>query len=129
MTEDDHEKRAALLTARDIAALNKARDVVKRLENTAWRRSLEHFDPFAEVTAWDLGRLSGAASAADDALFHVLSTARSNCGVRMTNDQLRGAEATRQPSERAEAPLGMHVGRRPSEPSAAAATRAQPSRL
>ena len=92
MTGDDHDKRSTLLTSRDIAALNRAREVLKRLEDTAWRRSLEHYDPFAQVTAWDLGRLSGAASAAEDGLFQVLSTARANCGVRMTDAQLRGAE-------------------------------------
>ena len=96
MTGDDHHKRSALLTSRDIAALNRAREVLKRLEDTAWRRSLEQYDPFAQVTAWDLGRLSGAATAAEDALFHVLSTARANCGVRMTDAQLRGAEQARE---------------------------------
>jgi hypothetical protein len=107
MSGDDHDKRPALLTARDIAALNKARVVLKRLEDTAWRRSLEHYDPFADVTAWDLGRLSGAASAGEDALFHVLSTARANCRVRMTDDQLRGTERAHEPpSEEGEAPVG-----------------------
>lgn len=92
MTTDDHDRRGALLTAREIAALNRTRKVLKRLEDAAWRRSLEQYDPFAEVTAWDLGRLSGAATVAEDALFHVLSTARANCGVRMSDAQLRGAE-------------------------------------
>jgi hypothetical protein len=96
MTGDDHEKRSALLTSRDIAALNRAREVLRRVEDTAWRRSLEQYDPFAQVTAWDLGRLSGAATAAEDALFQVLSTARANCGVRMTDTQLRGGERARE---------------------------------
>ena len=95
MTGDDHEKRSALLTSRDIVALNRAREILRRLEDTAWRRSLEQYDPFADVTAWDLGRLSGAATAAEDALFQVLSTARANCGVRVTDTQLRGAERER----------------------------------
>jgi hypothetical protein len=91
MNGDDQDKRSTLLTSKEIAALNRAREVLKRLEDTAWRRSLEYYDPFGDVTAWDLGRLSGAASAAEDALFHVLSTARANCGVKMTDAQLRGA--------------------------------------
>ena len=105
MTGEDHDKRSALLTSRDISALNRAREVLKRLEDTAWRRSLEHYDPFAQVTAWDLGRLSGAATAAEDALFHVLSTARANCGVKMTDTQLRGAERTREDERQRPEPL------------------------
>jgi hypothetical protein len=81
-----------LLNARDIAALNRARDVLRRLEDAAWRRSLDHHDPYAAVTAWDLGRLSEAASVADDAIFHVLSTARTDCALRMTDAQLFGTE-------------------------------------
>ncbi len=75
MAVPDHEERSTLLSSRDIAALNRARAVLKRIEDTAWRRSLNHYDPFAPVTAWDLGRLSEAASAAEGALFHVLTTA------------------------------------------------------
>ena len=100
MTGDDQDKRAALLTAKEVAALNRAREVLKRLEDTAWRRSLEHYDPFAEVTAWDLGRLSAAASTAEDALFHVLSTARANCGAKLSDAQLRGTTTT--PNEQQE---------------------------
>jgi hypothetical protein len=82
----------ALLNSRDIAALNRARSVLKRLEDAAWRQSLSHFDPYAPVTAWDLGRLSEAASLADDAILHVLSTARHNCQLPITDAQLLGAE-------------------------------------
>ena len=81
-----------LLTSRDIATLNRARAVLKRVEQAAWRRSLSHYDPFAPVTAWDLGRVSEAASAADDAIFHVLATARANCHVKLTDAQLFGPE-------------------------------------
>jgi hypothetical protein len=70
--------------------LNRARNVLKRVEDVAWRRSLSQFDPYAPVTAWDLGRLSDAASVADDAIFHVLSTARHNCQLNITDDQLFG---------------------------------------
>ena len=94
MTGDDQDKRSTLLTSKEVAALNRAREVLKRLEDTAWRQSLEHYDPFADVTAWDLGRLSAAASAAEDALFHVLSTARANCGAKITDAQLRGTVPT-----------------------------------
>ena len=66
--------------------------MLKRLEQSAWRRSLTHYDPFAPVTAWDLGRVSEAASAADDAIFHVLATARANCHVKMTDAQLFGPD-------------------------------------
>ena len=58
------------------------------MEDAAWKRSLSHFDPYASVSAWDLGRLSDAASVADDAIFHVLSTARHNCHVKITAAQL-----------------------------------------
>ena len=58
------------------------------MEDAAWKRSLSHFDPYASVSAWDLGRLSDAASVADDAIFHVLSTARHNCHVKITDAQL-----------------------------------------
>jgi len=71
--------------------LNRARSVLKRVEDAAWKRSLSHFDPYAPVTAWDLGRLSDAASIADDAILHVLSTARHNCQVDIRDDQLFGA--------------------------------------
>jgi hypothetical protein len=100
MTGEDQDKRSTLLTAKEVAALNRAREVLKRLEDTAWRRSLEHYDPFAEVTAWDLGRLSAAASTAEDALFHVLSTARANCGAKLSDAQLRGTVPA--PNERHE---------------------------
>ena len=86
-------RRPTLLTSRDIATLNRARAVLKRLEQTAWKRSLSHYDPYAPVTAWDLGRVSEAASAADDAIFHVLATARANCHVKITDAQLFGPEA------------------------------------
>ena len=77
-----------MLNARDIAALIRAREVLKRVEDAAWKRSLSHFDPYASVSAWDLGRLSDAASVADDAILHVLSTARHNCHVKITDAQL-----------------------------------------
>jgi hypothetical protein len=82
----------SLLNARDIAALNRARIVLKRLEDAAWRRSLSHFNPYAPVSAWHLGRLSDAATVADDAIFHVLSTARHNCLVNVTDAQLAATE-------------------------------------
>jgi len=91
----DHEERSTLLSSRDIAALNRARAVLKRIEDAAWRRSLSYYDPFAPVTAWDLGRLSEAASSAEGALFHVLTTARANCGVKMTDSQLYGPQRPR----------------------------------
>lgn len=47
------------------------------------------------MTAWDLGRVSEAASAADDAIFHVLATARANCHVKMTDAQLFGPDPAR----------------------------------
>lgn len=109
MTGEDHEKRSPLLTSRDIAALNRAREVLKRVEDAAWRRSLDQYDPFAQVTAWDLGRLSGAATAAEEALFHVLSTARTNCGVRMTDAQLRGAERAREDDREAPGPASARA--------------------
>jgi hypothetical protein len=133
MTPDDHDKRATLLTAREIATLNRAREVLKRLEDTAWRRSLAQYDPFAEVTAWDLGRLSGAASTADDALFHVLSTARANCGAKISDAQLRGAG---RPQDDRSPPAEPSVETAPDEPAAASQLQqadegrpAQPSRL
>ena len=92
MAAQDHEERSTLLSARDIAALNRTRAVLKRIEDAAWRRSLDHYDPFAPVTAWDLGRLSEAASTAEGALFHLLTTARANCGVRVTDTQLYGPQ-------------------------------------
>ena len=62
-----------------------------RVEDAASRRALVH-DPHASVTAWDLGRLSEAASVADDALFSFLSTARSHCRLNITDAQLFGPE-------------------------------------
>ena len=88
-----------LLNSRDIAALNRAREVLKRLEDAAWRGSLRQHDPYAPVAGWDLGRLSEAAAAADDAILHVLSTARTYCGVKITDAQLRGRAEARQPTE------------------------------
>ena len=117
MTGDDQDKRSTLLTSKEVAALNRAREVLKRLEDAAWRRSLEHYDPFADVTAWDLGRLSAAASTAEDALFHVLSTARANCGAKLSDEQLRGptpAPAARpEPSVRDSEPASTVAVRRP----------------
>ena len=93
MAVPDHEERSApLFSSRDVAALNRARAVLKRIEDAAWRRSLDHYDPFAPVTAWDLGRLSEAASTAEGALFHLLATARANCGVKVTDAQLYGPQ-------------------------------------
>ena len=68
--------------------------MLKRLDDAAWRRSLDYHDPYGSVTAWDLGRLSEAASAADNAIFHVLNTARTHCRLKITDAQLVG---TRQP--------------------------------
>jgi hypothetical protein len=90
----------SLLNARDIAALNRARNVLRRLEDAAWRRSLSHFDPYAPVSAWDLGRLSHAATVADDAIFHVLSAARHNCHVNVTDAQLAATEPMQAPAAR-----------------------------
>jgi hypothetical protein len=94
------QKDSSLLSSRDIAALNRARDVLKRLEDAAFRRSLGQHDPSAAVAGWDLGRLSEAATAADDAIFHVLSTARTYCGVKITDAQLVGRAAATQRTER-----------------------------
>jgi hypothetical protein len=108
--------RHTLLTSRDIAALNRARAVLKRLEQTAWKRSLSHYDPFAPVTAWDLGRVSEAASAADDAIFHVLATARANCHVKLTDAQLFGPDPVH---ELAQADGQAHHGAEPADAPAA----------
>jgi hypothetical protein len=107
---DTDQRRITLLSSRDIAALNRAREVLKRLEETAWNRSLSQFDPFAPVSAWDLGRLSDAASVADDAIFHVLSTARTNCHVKLTDAQLfrtEQVEADASPALEAAPPNGV----------------------
>ena len=72
------------------------------MEDAAWKRSLSHFDPYASVSGWDLGRLSDAASVADDAIFHVLSTARHNCHVRITDAQLHARERERESARPAE---------------------------
>ena len=102
--------------------MNRARDVLRRVEDAAWRRSLGQFDPYAPVSAWDLGRLSEAASVADDAIFHVLSTARTSCGLNVTDAQLAGPERAQeqaaQPLEAVQPP--KPVGR----PKAAQAPRA-----
>ena len=90
-----------MLNARDIAALNRAREVLKRLEDAALDRALGEHDPYAPVAGWDLGRLSEAATAADDAIFHVLWTARTYCGVKITDAQLAGRAAANQPTARA----------------------------
>ena len=82
-----------MLNARDVAALNRAREVLKRLEDDALNRALGEHDPFAPVAGWDLGRLSEAATAADDAILHVLRTARTYCGVKITDAQLAGRAA------------------------------------
>lgn len=116
-----------LLNSRDIAALNRARNVLKRVEDAAWRSSLEHYDPFAAVTAWDLGRLSYAASAADEAIFQVLSTARINCQLRITDDQMFGTEhAHPNGTQPAEAPQSTDPPTPSAGPDAARPTR--PSR-
>ena len=94
----------SLLNARDIAALNRARNVLIRLEDAAWRQSLSHFDPYAPVSAWHLGLLSNAASVADDAIFRVLNIARHNCDLKITDAQLGVTE----PVE-TEAPLPSDV--------------------
>ena len=107
MALPDHEERSTLLSSRDIAALNRARAVLKRIEDTAWRRSLNHYDPFAPVTAWDLGRLSEAASTAEGALFHVLTTARANCGVRVTDAQLYGSNRAQERAPETDADAGQ----------------------
>ena len=88
----DERRKVVLLTSRDIAALNRARTILKRVEDAASRRALIHPDPYAPVTAWDLGRLSESASVADDALFSFLSTARSHCRLNITDAQLFGPE-------------------------------------
>lgn len=90
-----------LLNSRDIATLNRAREVLRRLEETAWTSSFEHFDPYAAVTGCDLGRLSEAANVADDAIFRVLNTARNSCHMRITDDQLFPSPAYRPKAEKA----------------------------
>jgi hypothetical protein len=93
-----------VLNARDIAALNRAREVLKRLEDAALDRALGEHDPYAPVAGWDLGRLSEAATAADDAILHVLRTARTYCDVKITDAQLAGRAATNRPTARAAQP-------------------------
>jgi hypothetical protein len=93
-----------LLNARDIAALNRAREVLKRLEDAALDRALGEHDPYAPVAGWDLGRLSQAAAAADDAVLHVLWTARTYCGVKITDAQLAGRAVANRPTARAVQP-------------------------
>ena len=115
-----------LLNSRDIAALNRARQVLRHLEAAAWKESLEHFDPYAPVTAWDIGRLSEAASAADDAIFHLLSTARTNCRLRVTEDQLFGTEHT--PPNAAQAPEAAQPIDPPKSAVARPTLRTHPSR-
>lgn len=94
-----------LLSSREIAALNRARAVLKRLEEGAWHGSLSHYDPLAPVTAWDLGRLSEAACVADDAILHVLATARANCQVKVTDAQLFGPGPALDPGHEGEPAL------------------------
>jgi len=89
-----------LLNSKDIAALNRAREVLKRLDDAALRQSLGQFDPYAPVAGWDLGRLSEAATAADGAIHHVLSVARTYGGVKITDAQLDGRAEARQPTGR-----------------------------
>ena len=84
--------------------MNRAREVLKRLEDAALGRSLGQYDPYAPVAGWDLGRLSEAATAADSAIFHVLSVARTYCGVKITDAQLDGRAEPRQPAERVAQP-------------------------
>lgn len=96
-----------MLNSRDIAALNRARDVLRRVEDAAWNRSLGHYDPYAPVSAWDLGRLSEAASVADDAIFHVLSTARTNCGLNITDEQVAGPDRAQE--EAVPSPQAAHL--------------------
>jgi len=93
-----------LLNSRDIAALNRAREVLKRLEDAALGRSLGQYDPCAPVAGWDLGRLSEAATAADDAILRVLSVARTYGGVKITDAQLVGRVQARQPMEQVAQP-------------------------
>lgn len=111
-----------MLNSRDIAALNRARGVLRRVQDAAWRRSLGQFDPYAPVSAWDLGRLSEAATVADDAIFHVLSTARTSCGLNVTDVQLAGPQRAQeqepQPLEGVQAPKPVE------RPKAARASRA-----
>ena len=80
--------------------MNRAREVLKRLDNAALRRSLGQYDPYAPVAGWDLGRLSEAATAADDAILHVLSVAQIYGGVKIRDAQLTGRAEARQPTER-----------------------------
>jgi hypothetical protein len=93
-----------LLNSRDIAALNRARKVLKRLEDAAWRTSLTQHDPLAPVSGWDLGQLSAAANAADDAIFNVLNSARTHCGVKITDSQLVGETPAQSEEPTGEAP-------------------------
>ena len=107
---------STLLNSRDIAALNRARDVLRRVEDAAWKRSLGQFDPYAPVSAWDLGRLSEAATVADDAIFHVLSTARTSCGLNVTDVQLAGPQRAQEQAP----PLEGLQAPKPAEPPEAA---------
>lgn len=91
--------------------------MLKRLEERAWSRSLSHYDPLAPVTAWDLGRLSEAASVADDAILHVLATARANCHVKMTDAQLFGPAPAAEEHEQDDAP--EQADEAPAEPEVA----------
>jgi hypothetical protein len=98
-------KHRRLLNTRDIATLNRAREVLRRVEESAWESSFVHFDPYAPVTGCDLGRLLEAANVAEDAIFRVLNTARSSCHTRITDDQLFPSPAYRPKADKApEAP-------------------------
>lgn len=51
------------------------------------------------MAGWDLGRLSEAATAADDAILHVLSVAQIYGGVKIRDAQLTGRAEARQPTK------------------------------
>lgn len=77
-----------MLTRKDIRTLNKARDVLQRIQNET-RRAAWHKEPDdTKVDGYDLGRMGEAADRGEGALFNFLNVSRSYCNETISDEEM-----------------------------------------
>lgn len=94
MSESRTATLSELLTARDVRRINKARDVLKALEERATQYGYTHTSgPADEARAYDCGRLAERAETAGYELFQVLNSASAYGLAELTPAQVHNQGA------------------------------------
>lgn len=77
-----------MLTRKDIRTLNKARDVLQRIDKET-RRAAWHIEPGdTKVDGYEFGRMGEAADRAESAIFNFLNVSRSWCDETISDEEM-----------------------------------------